>query len=125
MKRNSLNAQLELMRAAGQQDLDVFKTTLGEKLKADEDYQAKKLENERRTEELRKQIQETSYETANDFFQLGIDLLSQDEKARKKNAGAIKAFQIAQVIIQGVSEVQKIWATAAELGPIAGPILGA
>ncbi len=125
IQRNALNARLEFLRNAGLQETEVFKATLAEKQKADEEYQATKLENERRTEELRKQIQQTSYETAADFFQLGIDLLSQDEKARKKNAGAIKAFQIAQVIVQGVSEVQKIWSTAAELGPIAGSIIGA
>src|SRR5690606_17249586 len=34
-------------------------------------------------------------------------------------------FQTAQVIVDGVKEVQAIWSRSADLGPIAGPIIGA
>jgi len=125
IQRNALNARLEFLRNAGLQESAVFQETLGAKLKADEDYQAAIVENERRSAELKKKVQEASYQVASDFFQLAIDLLGQDEKARKKNAAAIKSFQAANVFVQGIAEVQKIWANAAELGPIAGPIIGA
>lgn len=125
MKRNALNAQLDLLRANGLQETQEFQRILGEKIKADEDYQAKRVENERRTKELRDKINQEALGAAADFFGIYADLLSQDEKARKKNAAAIKTFQTAQVVVQGIAEVQKIWAHAADLGPIAGPIIGA
>lgn len=125
MQRNSLNARLEFLREAGLQETAVFQETLGAKLKADEDYQQAKLDNEQRSADLKRRIEEASYQATADFFGLAIDLLSADEAARKRNAGAIKAFQTAQVTVQGIAEVQKIWAGAAELGPIVGPIIGA
>lgn len=125
MKRNALNAQLDLLRENGLQETQEFQRILGEKIKADDEYQAKRVENEKRTKELRDKINQEALGAAADFFGIYADLLSQDEKARKKNAAAIKTFQTAQVIVQGISEVQKIWAHAADLGPIAGPVIGA
>ena len=57
-------------------------------------------------------------------MQLGLDLLDEESKARKVLANAMKALEIAQVVMNGVKEVQAIWAGAATLGPIAGPIVG-
>lgn len=125
IQRNALNARLEFLRSAGLQETAVFQETLQQKIDADTQYHETIVENERRSAELKKKVQEASYQVANDFVQLAIDLLGEDEKARKKNAAAIKVFQVAQVTVQGIAEVQKIWAGAAELGPIAGPIVGA
>ncbi len=52
-------------------------------------------------------------------------MLSQDEKIRKKHAGVIKTMKIAETTMGVIKEVQSIWETSAQLGPIAGPILGA
>lgn len=125
IQRNSLNARLEFLRNAGLQESAVFQETLGAKLKADEDYHAAIVENEKRSAELKNKVQEASFQVAKDFFQLAIDLLGQDEKARKKHGAAIKAFQAANVFIQGLTEVQKIWAHSADFGPVAGPIIAA
>lgn len=123
--RNSLNTKLQVLRDAGLAETAEFTATLKQKEQADSDYQKTLVENEQRTADLKKAIQEQGVAAAGDLFGAFADLLGQDEAARKKNAGAIKAFQTAQVVVQGVSEVQKIWAGAAELGPIAGPIIGA
>src|SRR5690606_36166422 len=125
IQRNALNARLEFLRNAGLQETAVYQDTLQQKIDADTKYHETIVENERRSAELKKKVQEASYQVANDFVQLAIDLLGEDEKARKKNGAAIKVFQVAQVTVQGIAEVQKIWAGAAELGPIAGPIVGA
>lgn len=123
--RNALSAKLQLMQDAGLAETSAYKNTLDEKAKADELYQKTLLENEKRTAALKDQIQAASLGATADFFGIFADLLAKDEAARKKNAEAIKAFQSAQVVVQGIAEVQKIWAGAAELGPIAGPIIGA
>lgn len=125
LQRNALEARLQFLRNAGLEETAVYQETLDAKEEADKNFFEAQAENERRSAELKKQVQESTYQVTSDFIGLAIDLLSEDEKARKKNAGAIKAFQIAQVTIQGISEVQKIWAHAADLGPIAGPIIGA
>lgn len=125
MLRNFLNEKLQLLRENNLTETTEYDATLAAKIKADEDYQEKKIENEKRTAELKRRIEQESLGATSDFFGVFADLLAQDEKARKRNAGAIKAFQTAQVIVDGIQEVQKIWATSAQLGPIAGPVIGA
>lgn len=124
MKRNALNAQLDLLRQNGLQETQEFQRILGEKIKADEDYHQKRIDNEKRTAELRKKIEQGALEASSNFFGTFADLLSQDEKLRKKNASAIKTFQVAQVIIDGISEVQKIWANWGSLFPYGPAIAG-
>ncbi len=125
LMRTQLEERLRLLQEAGLQETTAYKQALDDKTKADEAYNAKKIENDQRTAELKRKIEQESLSATSDFFGAFADLLSQDEKARKKNAGAIKAFQTAQVIVDGIKEVQSIWAHAADLGPIAGPIIGA
>jgi len=123
--RLSLNTRLQVLRDAGLTETKEFEVALKQKEKVDADHQQALVDNEQRTAELKDQILKVSIATATDAFSVFVDLLGQDEAARKKNAGAIKAFQIAQVTIQGVTEVQKIWASVSEFGPILGPIIGA
>lgn len=125
MQRNALNNRLDLLRANGLTETQEYQRTLDDKIKADDAYQEKLVENERRTAELKRTIQQEGLSASADLFGVFADLLAMDEAARKKNAGAIKAYQTAQVTIQGIAEVQKIWAGVAELGPIAGPVIGA
>lgn len=47
-----------------------------------------------------------------------IDLLGQDEEARKKNADKIKMVQRGQVFIDGIKEVAGIWAGYSSMGPL-------
>lgn len=72
-----------------------------------------------------------------------IELLSVDEEARQANADEIARLerqkeqiqresaqkllrvQVAQIVADGIKEVASIWAGAATLGPVAGPIVGA
>lgn len=124
LMRTQLEERLRLLREAGLQETTAFKQTLDEKIKADEQYNAKKIENEKRTADLKKKIEEESLSATSDLFGSIADLLAIDEKNRKKNAATIKAFQTAQVITDGIKEVSAIWSHSADLGPIAGPIVG-
>lgn len=54
-----------------------------------------------------------------------IDLLFQDEQARKEHHDAYMAMAASKIIVDGLQEVSGIWMHATELGPIAGPIVGA
>ena len=64
-----------------------------------------------------------------DIFSAAADLLSQDEKSKKKHAGVVKALQIANIQVNLAAEVSGIFANAQKsaiaqlLGPVAGNIL--
>lgn len=123
IRRNAADERLRMLLEAGLSETEEYKKAQQEKLKADEDYSKKRLENEQRTAELKKKVEQASTAATADAFAVAVELLSQDEKARKRNASAIKAFQSAQVITNGILEVQKIWASVAEFGP-AAPVIG-
>ena len=124
IRRNAAEERIRMLKEAGLSETAEFRRALDEKAAADADFQAKRIENERRTAELRKEVEQTSLNLTSDIFALGAELLSQDERARKKNGAAIKAFQSAQVITNGILEVQKIWATVASYPPPANAIIG-
>jgi hypothetical protein len=81
-------------------------------LKHQQDANAKRIENEKRTKELRKQLNEQEIQAVTGFFEAGIALLSLDEASRKKHADAIKAFTIANIAVGLASEIQNIWKNA-------------
>lgn len=72
----------------------------------------KRLENTRRTEELKRQTQHMSYQAFKGVVEASIALLGADEERRKKNASIIKAFSVGKVIADGFAEIQSIWRTA-------------
>lgn len=53
------------------------------------------------------------------------DLYESDEKASKKNAAKIKALRIASATIETIQGALTAYTQAQQLGPIAGPIVGA
>jgi Skp family chaperone for outer membrane proteins len=124
-QRNVLENKLQLLEEAGLAETEQYKAALEQKKEADEQYAEQKAELERRTAQQIIRQQEAVVDVTQQAFDLAIDLLGKDEAARKKNAAAIKALNIAQVTISGIAEIQGIWKNAAELGPIAGPIIGA
>ncbi len=125
LKRLALAEEIAILQASSVPQVEAIQKREEEKAKVEADIATKRIENEKRTEELRRQVQEAGIQATADVFSVSADLLAKDEASRKKNASTIKAFQTAQVIVQGIAEVQKIWGGAAALGPIAGPIVGA
>jgi len=124
LKRQALDEEIAILRASTTDQSAEVRKKEEERYRIEEEIGKKRVENEQRTEALRRKAQEEGFAATAELFGLAADLLQQDEKARKKNASAIKAFQTAQVITSGILEVQKIWAGVTEFGPIAGPIIG-
>jgi hypothetical protein len=114
---NFYDEQLRLLEENGLIETEVYKKIQAEKLKTQTDFNKQKEDNERRTQDLQMAVQREGLGAAAELFSLGADLLGQDEKARKKHASAIKAFEVAQVAINLASEVQGIWRNA-NLNPI-------
>ena len=95
-----------------QKDITETQRLLDAKTKSEEDYDATILKNKKRALELEAQMNKLKQKLASDTFNVGIELLSADETARKKNAGAIKAFEIGQITVNSALEIQGIWTQA-------------
>lgn len=89
-----------------------------------------KQKNKEKSDSLQKRMDElekAGKKESSEYKQLQKDKEAVDKEdlaMRKERGKAIKAFQIAQIVTNGILEVQKIWATVAEYGP-ASPIIGA
>lgn len=105
---NFYDEQLRLLAENGLTETEVYKKILEAKAKAQKDYNDGVLSNEAKTQLLKEQIQSEGIDAAKDLFSLGAELLSQDEKARKKHATAIKAFESAAILINALSEISAI-----------------
>lgn len=113
--------QLARLEANGLAETEAYQRFAEQKKEADQSV----ADNKQQLADFQNQLQQAQNEIFTESVNLAIELLGRDEAARKRNAGAIKAFQVGQVTVQGIAEVQKIWAGAAELGPVLGPIIGA
>lgn len=109
LRVSQADEKLRMLQEQGLMETAIYKKTLDEKFKAQQEFNETVLENERRTKELKRAIADESLAVAGDALAVGIELLSKDEKARKKHAGAIKAFEIGQVAVNLASEIAGIW----------------
>ena len=87
-----------------------------------EQLAAQRLAVLQREMEARKQLENLKVQAAQESLTAIIGILSRDEEARKKNSGAIKAFQKAQTILGGILEVQQIRTATATQAATAGPL---
>jgi len=126
VERNYLLEKARLLEEAGLTETEVYKK-LQEDLVANQlSYNKQKEDNEKRSAEIRQNIQREAVAVQGEVLDLAIDLLGKDEAARKKNASAIKSFESAKVLVSSISEIASTWKGATEtLGPIAGPIFAA
>jgi len=122
LKRQTLEQEIEILREGTDADIaEAYRKYLQVK-ELDDQITEKKIENAEREAAVKRELNQITLDTATDALAVGAELLAQDEAARKKNASAIKAFQSGQVIVSGISEVQKIWEKSAEFGPFGAAI---
>lgn len=118
LKLENFDVQLALLEANGFEETEAFKKIQQQKLDTQIDFNKQRLENEKRTQELNREIEKSSFAAANDFFELGIELLGKDKEARKKNAGAIVAFESARILTSLYTEIAGYYASMSKLGPV-------
>lgn len=124
IQREYAAEKLALLEASGQgESLQALKlkNTIAQ---IDKDIADNKIAEAQRAEDFKIQLANMGFEAAKGFMQLGLELMGEEAKGRKTLATAMKAIEIGQVVMMGIKEVQAIWAGAATLGPIAGPIVG-
>lgn len=110
LERQFLQQKLNILNSAAVPQTEAIRQTEQEKFQVEQELGRARIENERRLIQMRQQLEDERRGVVTDAMQFGIQLLGQDEAARKRNASVIKAFEIGQVVIQGIAEIQKIFA---------------
>ena len=97
-----------LREEADQHAMDLVNREM-ERTTAIEGYKRQQAEE---TAQKKAAMERAALGAANDAFNTTIALLSADEKARRKNANAIKAFKVGQVFTNLFEEISGIWKNA-------------
>ncbi|WP_310391575.1 hypothetical protein [Hymenobacter sp.] len=112
-KHASLEAKLALEEQYGSTTSKLYRATYKELQKLERDKNKEDLEDARKTSEAKRQMAMLGLKTAGDVVQTTIDLLFQDEAARKKHHNLYTALAGAKIIQDGVQEVAAIWSYSA------------
>lgn len=124
VQMNFYDEQLRLLEENGFKETDVYNQILLQKLKAQKDYNALKVENEEKTRQLINNIQQEAFSVTSDLFALTGEILKEDTANRKKRAAAIKTFESGAVLVNSIAEIAENYKQSAKLGPVIGPIIG-
>ena len=128
-------AKYEARQAAFQKELILIEASLGKESAAYKRVYDKMVKDQtdttKREVALREKVtkekialQRMEMSVAGDVLSFGLELLGQDEEARKKHHSLYTALAAAKIIIDGTKEVQQIWEYSAE-NPANGPTMGA
>jgi len=123
-KEATAQMELEVLEALGLRETEVFRNKELEKLNAQKEINDQLIANEKRTSEIKRMLQQESLDTFRSVVDESIGLLARDEKARKKNASLIKAFETGKIAVNSAVEISEIFKGFAALGPI-GQLLAA
>jgi phosphopantetheine adenylyltransferase len=120
-KQTALNERLLLLQESGMQETLAYQQTQTEILAIDAARNQQIKENAQKTAEFERVTEEQKASVKKEFLDLGIQFLSRDEQARKKNAALIKAFAVSKVLIDMQQEIAGYYAnpaSTASLGTI-------
>jgi hypothetical protein len=129
-KHAALEAELALLALFGGKETAEYRKTRAEQVKLEKDFNKQSADDARKMAQEKRQMQLLAVETAGNVVQTTIDLLFQDEAARKKHHNMYTALAGAKLIMDGVMEVAAIWKYSAEnplnaiTGGTAGLVMG-
>jgi hypothetical protein len=129
-KHAALEAELALLRMFGGLESAEYRKKYKELEKLEKDKNKEDLAEAKRMQKAKWDIAQLTVKTAGDVVQTTIDLLFQDEAARRKHHNMYTALSGAKIIMDGVQEVANIWRYSAEnpanglTGGIAGAVIG-
>ena len=118
LKQQFLQEKLDALILFGQGETTEAQKIQNQMLQNQVEFNKKQIDNEKRTQEHKRKLTNEGLDVTKNVLGVFIDMLSQDEEARKRHAGVIKAIASGQVIIDGIKEVQGILAGYATLGPV-------
>ena len=112
LTRAYLSQKLVDMQALGMAETLEYKKISNEILQIDITKNDTIVQNEKRTQDLKKTLRNTESQLFQDFINLTGEFLSQDEQQRQKYAGFLKVMTIANIGIGLQREIQGIWENA-------------
>jgi len=122
VQRLTLDQELAALRNATVVQVEEVRIREQEKANIENQIREQRIENDLRTQQFKKETEAELISTTAQGIGAIAELLAADEAGRKKHAETIKAFQIGEVTISGITEIQKIFAGYAEL-PFIGQAL--
>jgi hypothetical protein len=125
LQKTAIEKRLALLVASKETETLEYQKLYSQLAQLHSDYEAEKTASTKKEEDARRDLQMAGLQAASGIFAGFADLLAQDEVARKKNWKMIKALKTAELLSNLPVEISNIWKRAADLGPIAGPIVGA
>ncbi|MGL5078262.1 MAG: hypothetical protein ACRDBG_20885, partial [Waterburya sp.] len=123
--RQALQARLDLLVGNDEKTKAQRQKTQNELIKLQIDANKKEVADRKKTTDDQNKLDAARLQAASSTVSGLTNLVEQLGDENVKATTGYKALASAEVILNGVQEVQRIWAGAATLGPIAGPILGA
>lgn len=123
LQKQALDEEIEILKDAGAEYIAEVQKKEQERYNIEKELADKRVEIKEDEEGRKKAIAEQAIRASAELFSIAAELLSQDEKARKKNANAVKAFQSAEVLTNGILEAGRIYLETAKLG-LPGQIIG-
>lgn len=82
---------------------------------AKKDIDQNLFENKKRLTDFENDLENSKLQTLSAGINFAAQILGKDEAARKKHAGLLKLFQVGEIIINGITERQKIFAAYAAI----------
>ncbi|SHL25790.1 phage tail tape measure protein [Hymenobacter psychrotolerans] len=122
-KRRSLEAKLEMEAAHGGKTTTLYMKTRRELTKLEKEHNKEIEDNTKKREKAKMDAVDMTLKFGSAALQTTIDILFQDEAARKKHHNMYTALSGAKLIMDGAQEVAAIWRYAAE-NPANGPTGG-
>lgn len=116
-RKAALERELVLVEGSLGKESKAYKKVLDEILKNETDHSTKEVASRKKATKTKQELLQAEMQTAGDVLDFTLQLLDQDEEARKKNHALYVALAAAKVLIDGVTEVQHIWETSSEFGP--------
>jgi hypothetical protein len=110
LKRAFLAEEIAILQAASQPQVEEIQKREEAKAKVEEQITTKRLAQQQAAEDAKARGEQIRMDTFSASVDLAITLLGREEAARRRNASLIKAFQIGEVTVSGIAEVQKIYA---------------
>lgn len=109
VQHDAAERRLELLQNSGEASASAVRAVQTELYDIEKEMSDKRVATAEREAELKATIEQAKRQLATSALDAAIDLLGRDEKARKKNAAAIKAFQVGKILINLPTEISGYW----------------
>jgi hypothetical protein len=109
--------KLRLLEEAGLTETDTYKKLYEQQTALLKEKTRQELDTVRQTEEAKRMVQEEGLAATRDIYNVGLDLLKENQQGRRVLGAAIKAFEISNVITSAQAEIAGVQKSMAALGP--------